>query len=163
MFKNNILPRGPVRVMGSFHLYLTTKEWPSRIQYVTCRIKGRGTRDLPRLGRPVSEPFKTIQASLLCVVGRLERGKKKARVGRWEGEREEARPRGSRISRDDRPPYDCYFSIFATFSTGVSSGSLFGGERIRAVNDAIFKKISVKIFRPVVLVFFFAPKAGMGD
>ena len=96
----------------------------------------------------MSKHFKTIQASLLCVVGRLERGKKKARVGRWEGEREEARPRGSRISRlfYDRPPYDCYFSIFAPFSTWVPSGSPFGGERIRAVNDAISKKISVKIF-----------------
>jgi len=66
---------------------------------------------ISRLGRPVSKHFKTIQASLFCVVGRVEGGKKKARVGRWEGEREEVRPRGSRISRlfSDRSPYDCYF------------------------------------------------------
>ena len=55
---------------------------------------------ITRLNRPVPKHFKTIQASLLCILGRqLEGGKKKARVGRWEGEREEPRPRGSRIFR----------------------------------------------------------------
>lgn len=146
---------------GLIKWYLATKAWPSRVQYVLSYQRPRDMAielGITRLNRPVPKHFKTIQASLLCILGRLEGGKKKARVGRWEEEREEPRPRGSRIFRlfYDRPPYDCYFSSFATFGTGVPSGSLFGGERIRAVikDDVISKKISVKIFRPVVLVFF---------
>ena len=128
---------------GLIKWYLATKAWPSRVQYVLSYQRPRDMAielGITRLNRPVPKHFKTIQASLLCILGRLEGGKKKARVGRWEGEREEPRPRGSRIFRlfYDRPPYDCYFSSFATFGTGVPSGSLFGGERIRAVKMMSF-------------------------
>ena len=136
IMQKNILPRSPVRIMaGLIKWYLATKAWPSRVQHVLSYQRPRDMAielEITRLNRPVPKHFKTIQASLLCILGRLEGGKKKARVGRWEGEREEPRPRGSRIFRlfYDRPPYDCYFSSFATFGTGVPSGSLFGGERI---------------------------------
>ena len=108
-----------------------------------CRIKDRGIWP-SNSGSPAStdrsQNILRRFRPLLCILGRLEGGKKKARVGRWEGEREEPRPRGSRIFRlfYDRPPYDCYFSSFATFGTGVPSGSLFGGERIRAVKMMSF-------------------------
>ena len=115
---------------GLIKWYLATKAWLSRVQYVLSYQRPRDMAielGITRLNRPVPKHFKTIQASLLCILGRLEGGKKKARVGRWEGEREEL-----------RPPYDCYFSSFATFGTGVPSGSLFGGERIRAVKMMSF-------------------------
>ena len=128
---------------GLIKWYLATKAWPSRVQYVLSYQRPRDMAielGITRLNRPVPKHFKTIQASLLCILGRLEGGKKKARVGRWEGEREEPRPRGSRIFRFfyDRPLYDSYFSSFATFGSGVPSGSLFGGERIRAVKMMSF-------------------------
>ena len=84
--------------MGSFYLYLTTKEWQSRIQYVTCRIKGLGIW-LANSGSPASADrsqniFKTIQASLLYVVGRVEGGKRKRK---WDDGKGKERKRGLEV------------------------------------------------------------------
>ena len=59
----------------------------------------------------------------LCTIGRLEKRKKKARGGQWEGEKKK---RGFPSSH--RPPRVFYFSKVAIF-IGILSGNLCGEER----------------------------------
>ena len=65
----------------------------------------------------------------LCVEGRLGREKNKARVGRWEREREEERPFPS-SHRTTRACYFFFFLIIAIFLIGIPNGSLCGRERV---------------------------------
>ena len=54
--------------------------------------------------------------------------KNKARVGRWEREREEEKP----FPSSHRPTRACYFFfIIAIFLIGIPNGSLWGRERVR--------------------------------
>ena len=153
---------------GLIKWYLATKAWPSRVQYVLSyqRLRDMAIElGITRLNRPVPKHFKTIQASLLCILWRLEGGKKKARVGRWEGEREEPRPRGSRIFRlfYDRPPYDCYFSSLLLLALGYpaeASSEERGFGRLRWCH---FSENFGENFPISGTGIFFAPKAGMGD
>ena len=80
----------------------------------------------------------------LCVVGRLGRKKERARVARWEGEREN---RGYRLFPLPIVPRALSVFLIIAIFIGIPSGSLCGGERVRQKNVCVAHSFSVNSLR----------------